>query len=111
MDSDGHKKIVGQDLFKSIELAIAQQQSKRDKCVNNIDNSTCKVKQAIAKQFPESVSGIGLSKKFIVISKLDQKFTAKHKKDRRVSMNLKPKFTDEFDTLQKEVHKKIDNLF
>ena len=45
---DGHKIIIGRDLFSTLGLAVVQQKVKGGKCVNNIDNSTCKVKQKIA---------------------------------------------------------------
>ena len=50
---DGHKIIIGRDLFTSLGLAVVQQQQPDNgKCVNNINNSTCKIKETIAAQFP-----------------------------------------------------------
>ena len=52
--------------FSSPGLAIVQRQSKMGKFFNNINNSTSKIKQAMASQFPELVSRTGISKRHIV---------------------------------------------
>ena len=85
---DGHRNIIGRDLFTTLGLAVVQQQPENGKCVNNIN--TCKIKKTIATQFPHLVSRIGLSKTHVVKSKFPQKFTAKHQKGRRVPANLQP---------------------
>ena len=78
---DGHKIIIGRDLFNSLGLAIVQQQQPEDdKCVDNINNSTCRTKDTIEAQFPHLVSRFGLSKTDVAKSKYHQKFTAKHQK-------------------------------
>ena len=77
---DRHKIIIGRDLFNSLGLAVVQQQVESGKRVNNINNSTYKVKDTIAAQFPHLVSRIGLPKTHIEKSKFHQKFTAKHQK-------------------------------
>ena len=59
---DRHKIIIGRGLFNSLGLEIVQQQAQSGKCVNNIKNSTCKIKDTIAAQFPQLVLRIGLSK-------------------------------------------------
>ena len=84
----GHEIIIGRDFFSSLGWAVVQQRAKRDNGVNNIDNSTCKVKQAIASQFPNFVSRIGLSKTHIAEPKFHQKVTANHRKSRGVPINL-----------------------
>ena len=100
---DGHKIIIGRDLFPSLGLAVVQQhQSEKGKCVNNINNSECKIKETIAAQFPHLVSRIGLSKTNVAKSKFHQKFTAKHQKGRRVPINLQPRVTAELELLQNE---------
>ena len=48
---DGHKLIIGRDVFTSLGLAVVQQQANRGKCVNNIDNSTCKIKRQSRRNF------------------------------------------------------------
>ena len=85
---DGHRNIIGTDLFTTLGLAVVQQQPDNGKCVNNINTSTCKNKKTIATQFPHLVSRIGLSKTHVAKSKFHQKFTAKHQKGRRVPINL-----------------------
>ena len=60
---DGHKIIIGRDLFRGLGLAVVQQhQSETGKFVNNFNNFECKIKETIAAQFPHLVSRIGLSK-------------------------------------------------
>ena len=90
---DGHKNIIGRDLFTTLGLAVVQQQPENGKCVNNINTST---------QFPHLVSRIGLSKTHVAKSKFHQKFTAKHQK--RVPINLQPRVSEELERLQTEGH-------
>ena len=102
---DGHKIIIGRDLFPSLGLAVVQQQqSENVKCVNIINNPLCRIKETIAAQLPHLVSRIGLSKTHVVKSKFHQKFTAKHQKGRPVPINLQPRVTAELERLQKEGH-------
>ena len=101
MVEDGHKIIIGRDLFTSLGLAVVQQQQPDNgKCVNNIKNSTCKIKETIAAQLLHLVSRIGLSKTHVAKSKFHQKFTAKHQKVRRAPINLQPRVTAEIERLQ-----------
>ena len=105
MVEDGHKIIIGRDLFTSLGLAVGQQQQPDNgKWVNNINNSTCKIKETIAAQFPHLVSRISLSKTRVAQSKFHQTFTAKHQKGRRVPINLQPRVTAELERLQKAGH-------
>ena len=108
---DGHKIIVGRDLFPSLGLAVVQQQqSENGKCVNNINNTTFKIRETIALQFPHLVSRIGLSKTRVAKSEFLQKFTAKHLKGRRVPINLQPRVTADLKRLQNEGHfEKLSN--
>ena len=103
---DGHKIFIGRDLFTSLGLAVVTQQQQPDngKCVNNINISTCKIKEKIAAHFPHLVSRIGLSKSHVAISKFHQNFTAKHQKIRRVPINLLPRVTAELERLQNDGH-------
>ena len=102
---DGHKIIIGRDLFPSLGLAVVQQQqSENGKSVNNINNPACKIKETIAAQFPHLVSRICLSKTHVAKCRFHQKFTAKHQKGRRVPINLQPRVTTELDCLQNEGH-------
>ena len=97
---DGPRNIVGRDLFTTLGLAVVQQQPDIGKCVNNINTSTCKIKETIATQFPHLVSRIGLSKTHVAKSKFHQKFTAKHQKGRRVPIILQPRVSAELERLQ-----------
>ena len=107
---DGHKIIIGRDLFTSLGLPVVkQQQPDNGKCVNNINNSACKIKETIAAQFPHLVSRIGLSKTHLTQSKFHQKFTAKPHKCRLVPINLQPTVTEELERFQNEGH--IEKLF
>ena len=102
---NGHKIIIGRELFPSLGLAVVQQhQSENGKCVNNINNSACKIKETIAAQFSHLVSRIGLSKTYVAKSNFHQKFTAKHQKGRRVPIILQPRVTAELERLQNEDH-------
>ena len=101
---DSHKNIIGRDLFKTLGLAVVQQQPEKGKCVNNLKCSTCKIKETIATQFPHLVSRIGLSKTHVARSKFHQNFTAKHQKGRRVTINLQPRVSAELERLQTEGH-------
>ena len=101
---DGHKNIIGRDLFATLGLAVVQQQPETGKCLYNIDNSVCKIKETIATQFPHLVSRIGLSKTHVAKSKFHQKFTAKHQKGRGVPINLQPRVSEELERLQTKGH-------
>ena len=101
---DGHRNIIGRDLFTTLGLAVVQQQLDNGKCVNNINTSACKIKETIATQFPHLVSRIDLSKTHLAKSKFHQKFTAKHQKGRRVPINLQPRVSAELERLQTEGH-------
>ena len=101
---DGHKNIIGRDLFTTLRLAVVQQQPEHCKCVNNINTSTCKIKETVATQSPHLVSRIGFSKTHVAKSKFHQKFTAKHQKGRRVPINLQPRVSEELERLQTEGH-------
>ena len=54
VSEDGHKLIIGWDLFSSLGLAVVQQSAKRGKCVNNMVNSTCKVSRLLCCNFSAS---------------------------------------------------------
>ena len=88
---DEHKIIIGGDPFASLGRAIVHQHPENGKCINSINNSTFKIKDTIAIQFPNLVSRIGFSKTHVAKSKFHQKFTAKHQK--RVLINLQPRVT------------------
>ena len=99
---DGHKNIIGRDLSTTRGLAVVQQQPENGKCVNNINTSTCKIKETITTQFPHLVSRNGSSKTHVAKSKFYQKFTAKQQKGRRVPINLQPRVSQKLERLQTE---------
>ena len=101
---DGHKNIIGRDLFTILGLAVVQQQPEKCKCFVNINSSTCKIKETVATQFLHLVSRIFWSKTHVAVSKFHQKFTAKHQKGRRVPINLQPRVSAEIERLQTEGH-------
>ena len=98
----GLKIIIGRDLFNSLGLAVFQQQAEIGKCVNSINNSTCKIKDTIAAKFPYLVSRIGLSKTHVAKSKFHQKFRAKHQRGRSKApeKKLQTRVTADLDRLQ-----------
>ena len=101
---DGHKIIIGKDVSANLGLAVVQQQQPdKDKGVNNINNSICKIKETITAQFPHLVSRIGLSKLHVAKSKFHQQFTEKHQKGRRVPTNLQPRVTVELNAYRMKV--------
>ena len=98
---DGHKIIIGRDLFTSLGFAVVQQQQPDNgKCVNNFKNFTFNIKKTIAAQFLHLVPRIGLSKTHVAKSKIHQKFAANHQKGRGVLINLKTRVTAELEQLQ-----------
>ena len=102
---DGHKIIIGRELFTRLGLAVVQQQQPDNgKCVNNTNNSTSKIEETIAAHFPHLGSRICLSKTHVAKSKFRQKFTTRPQKSRRVSINLQLRVMAELERLQKEGH-------
>ena len=68
-------------------------------------------KQSMATHQAGLLSRIGLSKSQIAQSKFRKNYTTKHKKGRRVSINLQPSFPEKINRLQKERHlKRLSNL-
>ena len=90
--ADWHKIIMWRDLFNCLGLAVVQQQAESGKCVNNINNYTCKIGDTIAAQFPHLAQELAFHG-HIAKPKFQQNFTAKHQKDRRVPINLHARVT------------------
>ena len=88
---DGHKIIIGRDIFNSLGLAVVQQQEGNGKCVNNINNSTCKIKDTIADQFPHFGSKDWPFKDTCSEIQVPSKVYSKAPKGRRVPINLQPR--------------------
>ena len=100
--ADGHKNIIGRDLFTTLRLAVVQKQPENGKRVNNINSSTSKIKET------NGISSFSiknwLSKTRVAKSKFHQKFTAKHQKGRRVPINLQLRVSAELERLQTAGH-------
>ena len=69
------------------KLAVTQSASHKGNRVNNI-SSESEFKEQIAKTFPELISGIGRSKNHVAKSKFHKVLQPKHKKSRRIPINL-----------------------
>ena len=82
---DGHRPIIGRDLFPKLGFSLTQL-----KQVANIDQNQCLIKKQIAIDFPDLVTRIGKSLKHSVKSTFDKEFTPTHQKGRPVPINLQP---------------------
>ena len=87
---DGHRPIIGRDLFPQLGLSLTQ-----TKQVANADQNQCLIKKQIAFDFPCLISRIGKSLKHSVKSMFRKDFTPIHRKGRRVLINLQPLVNDE----------------
>ena len=87
---DGHRPIIGRDLFPQLGLSLTQ-----TKQVANVDQNQCLIKKQIAFDFPCLISRIGKSLKHSVKSIFYKDFTPTHRKGRRVPINLQPLVNDE----------------
>ena len=100
---DGHRPIIGRDLFSQLGLSLTQ-----TKQVSNVDQYQCLIKKQIAFDFPCLILRIGISLKQSVKSMFHKDFTPTLQKGRRVPINLQPLVNEE---LQKELAEKhIINL-
>ena len=80
---DGHRPIVGRDLFPQLRLSLTQ-----TKQVLNINQNQCLIKKQKALDFPGLISRIGKSLKHTVKSTFHKHFAPTHEKGRRVPINL-----------------------
>ena len=72
---DGHRPIIGRDLFPKLGLSPTQL-----KQVANFDQNQCLIKKQIAFDFPDLVTRIGKSLKHSVKSTFHKEFTPTHQK-------------------------------
>ena len=86
---DGHRPIIGRDLFPKLGFSLTQ------KKVANVDQNQCLIKKETAFDFPGLISRIGKSLKHSVKSTLHNHFTLTHQKARRVPITLQPLVNDE----------------
>ena len=96
---DGHRPIIGRDLFPKLGFSLTQL-----KQVANIDQNQCLIKKQIAFDFPELVTRIGKSLKHSVKSTFHKEFSPTHQKGRRVPINLQPLVNIELKKLLDEKH-------
>ena len=80
---DGHRPIIGRDLFPKLGFSLTQ-----IKQVANVIPNQCLIKKQIAFDFPGLISRIGKSLKQSVKSTFLKNFTPTHQKGRRVPINL-----------------------
>ena len=104
--TDGHRSLLGRDLFPALGLSI--QQSNSPNTVNQVEREYCPIKKQIATDSPDLISKIGKSKLHTVRSKFHKHYTPSHQKGRRVPINLLQKVSDELKKLSDQGH--IENL-
>ena len=100
--TDGHRSLLGRDLFPALGLSI--QQPNNQKTVNQVDQEHCPIKKQIAIDFPDLISRIGKSKVHTVRSNFHKKYTPSHQKGHRVPINLLDKVSDELKKLSEQGH-------
>ena len=88
---DGHRPIIGPDLFSKLGFSLTQL-----KQVANINQNQCLIKQQIAFDFPGLITRIVNTLKHSVKSTFHKKFTHTYQKVRRVPINLQPLVNAEF---------------
>ena len=94
---DGHRPIIGPDLFPKLGFSLTQ-----IKQVANVDQNQCLIKKQIAFNFPGLISRIGKSLEHSVKSTFHKNFTPTHQKGRRVPISLQPLVNEELNNyLQK----------
>ena len=82
---DGHRRIIGRDLFSKLGFSLTQL-----KQVANIDKNQCLIKKQIAFDFPGLITRIGKSFKHSVKSTFHKQLRPTHQKGRRVPIDLQP---------------------
>ena len=100
--TDGHRSLLGRDLFPALGLSI--QQSNSPNTINQVEQEYCPVKKQIATDFPDLISRFGKSKLHTVRSKFCKHYTPSHQKDWRVPINWLYKVSDELNKLSDQVH-------
>ena len=100
--ADGHRSLLGRDLFPALGLSI--QQSNNQMIINQVEQEYCPIKKQIAIDFLDLISRIGKSKVHTVRSKFHKNYTPSHKKGRRVPINLLDKVSDELKKLAEQGH-------
>ena len=96
---DGHRHIIGLDLFSKLGFSLTQM-----KQVANNDQNQCLIRKQIAFEFPGLITRIGKSLKHSVKSTFRKQFTPTQQKGRRVTINLQPIVDAELKKLLDEKH-------
>ena len=96
---DGHRPIIGRDLFPKLGFSLTQL-----KQVANFDPNQRLIKKQIAFDFPDLITRIGKSLKHSVKSTFHKEFTPTHQKGRRVPIDLQPLVKIELKKLLDEKH-------
>ena len=96
---DGHRPIIGRDLFPKLGFSVIQL-----KQVANIDQNQCPITRQISFDFPDLITRVGKSLKQSVKSTFHNDFTPTHQKGRRVPINLQPLVNIELKKLLDEKH-------
>ena len=91
---DGHRPIIGRDLFSKLDFSLRQL-----KRIANIDQNQCLIKKQVAFDFPGLITRIGKSLTHSVKSTFHKQFTPTHQKGRRVLINLQPLVNSELKKL------------
>ena len=99
---DGHRSLLGRDLFPALGLSI--QQCNSPKTVNQVEHEQGPIKKQIATDFPDLISRIGKSKLHTFRSKFHKNYTPTHQKGRRVPINLLDTVSDELKKLSDQGH-------
>ena len=100
--TDGHRSVLGRDLFSALGLKI--QQSNSPSTVNQVEQEYCPIKKQIATNFLDLTSRIGKSTLHTVRSKFLKPYTPTHQKGRRVPIILLHKVSDELKKLSDQGH-------
>ena len=100
--TDGHRSLLGRDLFPALGLSI--QQSNSPKTVNQVEQEHCPIKKQIATDFPDLISRIGKSHLHTIRSKFHKHYTTSHRKGRRLPIKLLHKVSDELKKLSDQGH-------
>ena len=88
--ADGHKSLIGRDLFDQLGLAVTQSSSFQSNQVNNLSSSS-EFKYPTAKNFPNLISRVGRSENHVAKSNFHKDFQPRHQKGRCIPINLQDK--------------------
>ena len=96
---DGHRPIIGRDLFSKLGFSLTQLRQ-----VANVDQNQCLFEKQIAFDFPGLITRIGKSLKHSIKSTFHKQFTPTHQKGQRVPINSQTLVNAELKKLLDEKH-------